>query len=107
MNPSQYQRYNQQDLFDAKKAKVDYTFGFSTDNPDDLNLSSADFLAQGYWLNLDILRTAPRSLSAQMRVTPQVETLYHASKLVKLLWISWDSQANEIIGTWVAAREAC
>ena len=34
--------------------------------------------------------------------TPQVETLYHASKLVDLLWIEWDTQANEITGTWRA-----
>lgn len=105
MNPSKHRRYNQQDLFEAKKAKVDYTFGFGTDNPADLNIESPNFLLQGYWMNLETLRSAPRSVGSKMHATPQVETLHHASKLVKLLWISWDTQANEIIGTWEVASE--
>jgi hypothetical protein len=105
MNSSKHQRYNQQDLLNAKKAKVDYTFGFGTDNPADLNIVTPNFLLQGYWMNLETLRSAPRSLGSKICATPQVETLHHASKLINLLWISWDTQANEIIGTWEAASE--
>jgi hypothetical protein len=77
---------------------VDYTFTFATDNPLDLNIESSDFLLQGYWMNLATLRSVPRNLSASS--TPQIETLYHASKLVDLLWIVWDTSTNEITGTW-------
>lgn len=102
MNTSKHPRYNQQDLFDAKKAKVDYTFGFGTDDHLDLNIESPDYLLQGYWMNVAALRSAPRSLTAMVKATPQIETLYHASKLVDVLWIEWDTQANEITGTWRA-----
>ena len=105
MNPSKHQRYNQQDLFDAKKAKVDYTFGFGTDDPADLNIEGPDLLPLGCWMNLETLRSARRSLTAYMTATPQVETLHHAGKLVKLLWLTRDGQTLAIIGTWVAARE--
>jgi hypothetical protein len=50
------------------------------------------------------LRTAQRPLAAAIDTTPQIETLYHASKLVDLLWIEWDTQANEITGTWRADK---
>ncbi|WP_017462015.1 hypothetical protein [Dyella ginsengisoli] len=104
MNASKHPRYTQQALFDAKKAGVDYTFGFGTDNPLDLNIESHNFLLQGYWMNLATLRTVRRPLAAAIDTTPQVETLYHASKLVDLLWIEWDTQANEITGTWRADK---
>jgi hypothetical protein len=104
MNTSKHPRYTQQALFDAKKFGVDYTFGFGTNDPLDLNIEGHDFLLQGYWMNLASLCAAQRPLSAAIDTTPQVETLYHASKLVDLLWIEWDTQADEITGTWRADK---
>ncbi len=100
MNASKHPRYTQQALFYAKKAGVDYTFGFGTGNPLDLNIESHNFLLQGYWMNLATLRAVRRPLAAAIAATPQVETLYHASELVDLLWIEWDTQSNQITGTW-------
>lgn len=102
MKSSNYQTYNHQALFNAKISKVDYTFTFGTDNPLDLNIESEDFLLQGYWMNLAMLRSAARSLSASS--TPQMKTLYYASSLVDLLWIEWNAGINEITGTWRADR---
>ena len=100
MNSSNHQPYDPQALFDAKVQRMDYTFTFGTDNPRDLNLDSEAYLLQGYWMNLAALRSIPRNLSATS--TPQVETLYHASKLVDLLWIEWNTSINQITGTWRA-----
>jgi hypothetical protein len=93
--------YNQQALFAAKTANVFYSFGFGTGDPEDLNMVVPDLhLFNGYAMNLVALREAPRTISAMLNATPQVETLYHASKLVDDLWIHWDSEDDELVGTW-------
>ena len=93
--------YNQRALLAAKKANAFYSFGFGTGDPEDLNMTVPDLhLFNGYTMNLATLREAPRTMTAMLTATPQIQTLYHASKFVDDLWIHWDSEVNELVGTW-------
>ncbi len=87
--------YNSKDLINGKAIGYGYTFTFETDNPMALNIANADHLIEGYRYDLAFLRTTREPGTA----SPQVRTLYNASKSVDYLWICLDQGTQEITGS--------
>lgn len=102
MNQIKHMEFSKPALHEAKERGVDYTFSFGTSDHLALNLESSEYLADGYSVNLTVLKATWRSLYAEASCTPQFRVLYEVASEVDSLWIQLDPRSREIIGRWRA-----